>query len=93
MRRELKKGKWSENPARRPRQGDKGLDRLKLLGQGQLLLLTPWPEVRATKLGQLTSQRVTLGGQELPIARLVVIHIMGGVDDLVLASDVARQVI
>ena len=83
----------SENPARRPRQGDKGLDRLKPLGQGQLLLLTPWAEARAIKLDQLLSQRVILGGQELPTTRLVVIHIMGDVGDLVLVLDVASQVI
>ena len=93
MRRGLKKGKWSGNPARRPRQGDKDLDRLKPLGQEQLLLLPSWAEAREIKLDQLLSQRVILGGQELPIAKLVVIHIMGDVGDLVLASNVVRQVI
>ena len=83
----------SENLARKPRQGDKCIDSLKLLDQGQLLLLTPWAEARATKLDQLPSQRVTLGGQELPTVRLVVIHIMGDVGDLMLALSVASQVI
>ena len=93
MRSGLKRDKLSENPVRRPRYGDKGLDRLKPLGQGQLLLLTPWPEVKATKLDQSPSQTVTLGDQELLIVRLVVIHIMGDVGDLVLALDVVSQVI
>ena len=93
MRRGLKKGKWSENPARRPRQGDKDLDRLKLLGQGQLLLLTPWPEVRSIRLDRLPSQQVTLGGQELHIVKIVVIHIMGNVGDLVFVSSVVNPAI
>ena len=58
-----------------------------------MLLLTPWSKARAIKLDQLPSQRVTLGGQELPTVKLVVIHIMGDVGDLVLALDVANQVI
>ena len=33
LRRGLKRGRLSENPARRPRQRDKDLDRLKPLGQ------------------------------------------------------------
>ena len=52
-----------------------------------------WLEARATKLDQLPSQRITLGGQELPTVRLVVIHIMGDVGDLVLTLGVASQVI
>ena len=58
-----------------------------------MLLLTPWPKAKATKLDQSPSQRITLGGQELPTVRLVVIHIMGDVGDLVLTLDVASQVI
>ena len=52
-----------------------------------------WPEVRATKLDQLPNQRVILGGQELPIVRLVATHTMEDVGDLVLALGVANQVI
>ena len=80
-------------PRKKAKTEDKGLDRLKPLGQGQLLLLTLWAEARAIKLDQLLSQQVTLGGQELLTVRLVVIHIMGDVGDLVLVLDVASQVI
>ena len=93
LRRGLKRGKLSENLARKLRQVDKCLDSLKLLGQGQLRVLTPWPEARATKLDQLSSQRVTLGGQELSIVKLVATHTMEDVGDLVLALGVANQVI
>ena len=89
MRRELKKDKLSENLERKPRQGDKCLDNLKLVGQGQVLALTSWPEDRATKLDQLPSQRVTPGGQELPTVRLVAIHIMEDAGDLVFVLSMA----
>ena len=93
LRHKLKKGKSSENLERKPRQGDKCLDNLKLMGQGQLLTLTSWPEVKATKLDQLPSQRVILGGQELPIVRLLVTHIMEDAGDLMFVLSVANQVI
>ena len=57
------------------------------------MALILWPENRATKLDQLPSQRVTPGDQELLTVRLVVIHIMGDVGDLVLTLGVASQVI
>ena len=57
------------------------------------MLLTPWPEVKATKLDQSPSQRVTLGGQELPTVRLVATHTMEDMADLVLVLGVASQVI
>ena len=79
----------SKNLERKLRQGDKCLDSLKLLGQGQLLLLTLWPKVRATKPDQLPSQRVILGGQELPFVRLMATQTMEDVGDLVLALGVA----
>ena len=63
------------------------------MGQGQLLELTPWPECRATKLNQLPSQRVTLGGHELSIVKLMATHTMKDVDDLELALGVASRVI
>ena len=93
LRHGLKKAKLSENLKRKPRQGDKCLDNLKLVGQGQLLALTSWPEDRATKLDQLPSQRVTPRGQELPIVKLVATHTMEDADELVFVLDVANQVI
>ena len=93
LRRGLKKDKLSENLERKPRQGNKCLDNLKLVGQGQLLALTSWPEDRATKLDQLPSQRVILVGQELPTVRLVAIHTMKDADDLVFVLDVTNQAI
>ena len=57
------------------------------------MVLTLWPKVRATKLDQLLSQWVTLGGQELSIIRIVVTHTMEGAGDLVLVLDVVNQVI
>ena len=90
LRHKLKKGKSSENLKRKPKQGNKCLDNLKLLGQGQLLAMTSWPEVRATKLDQLSSQRVTQGGQELPIVRLVATHIMEDTGDLVFVLGLAN---
>ena len=80
----------SKNLERKLRHGDKRLDSLKLLGQGQLLVLTLWPEVRATKLDQLPSQWVISRGQELPIVRLVVTHTMEGTGNLVFVLDVAN---
>ena len=41
---------------------DKYIDSLKLLGQGQLLVLTLWLKVKAIKLDQLLSQWVIPGG-------------------------------
>ena len=93
LRHGLKKDKLSENLERKPRQGDKCLDSLKLVGQGQLLALISWLECRTTKLDQLPNQRVTPGGQELPIVRLVTTHTMEDMGDLVLTSGVASQVI
>ena len=90
LRHGLKKDKSSKNLERKPRQEDKCLDNLKLLGQGQLLALTSWPEVRATKLDQLRSQRVTPGGQELPTIRLLATHIMEYAGDLVFVLGVAN---
>ena len=52
-----------------------------------------WPEVRATKLDQLSSQWVISRGQELPIVRLVAIHTMEDVGELVFVLGVASQVI
>ena len=92
LRRGLKKDKLNKNLERKLRQRDKCLDSLKLLGQGQLLVLTLWLEVRATKLDQLPSQWVISGGQELSIVRLVVTHTMEGAGDLVFVLDVANQV-
>ena len=63
------------------------------MGQGQLLALTSWPEGRATKLDQLSSQRVTPGGQELPTIKLVATHTMEDVGELVFVLGVANQVI
>ena len=57
------------------------------------MTLTWWPEVKATNLDQLPSQRVTLEGQELPTVRLVATHTMKDVGDLVFVLDVANQVI
>ena len=93
LRHELKKDKSSENLERKPRQGDKCLDNLKLVGQGQLLAQTSWPEVRATRLDHLPSQRITLGGQELLTIRLVATHIMEDASDLVFVLGVANQAI
>ena len=50
------------------------------------------PEVRATKLDQLPSQWVILGGQEFPIVRLVAIHTMEDVGELVFVLGVTSQV-
>ena len=55
--------------------------------------MTWWLEVRATNLDQLSSQRVTSGGQELSIVRLVATHTMKDVGDLVFVLDVANQTI
>ena len=93
MRHGLKKDKLSENLERKPRQGDKCLNSLKLVGQGQLLALISWPECRATKLDQLPSQQVTLKGQELPTIKLMAIHIMEDAGDLVFVLGVANQAI
>ena len=46
-----------------------------------------WPEVRATKLDQLPNQ------WELSIVRVVAIHIMEDVDELMFVLGVASQVI
>ena len=89
----LKKSKSSKNLERKPRQGDKGLDNLKLVGQGQLLSLTSQPEDRAIKLDQLPSQRVTPGGQKPRTVRLVVTHIMEDAGELVFVLSMANQVI
>ena len=83
----------SKSLSRKPRLGDKCLNSLKLLGLGQLRVLTPQLRVRATKLDQLLNQWVIPGGQELPIVRLVGTHTMEDVGELVLALSVANKVI
>ena len=93
MRRSLKKGNLSGNLVRKPRRGDKGLDNLKLRGQEQLQVLTLWPKVRAIRLDRLSSQQVTLGSQELHTVKIVVIHIMGNVGELVFVSSVVNPAI
>ena len=56
------------------------------------MVLILWPEVRATKLDQLPSQWIISGGQELPIVRLMAIHTMEDVSELVFVLGVASQV-
>ena len=58
----IKERQIEREPRKKVKIGGQVLDSLKLLGQGQLLLLTLWPKVRATKLDQLLSQWVILGG-------------------------------
>ena len=89
LRHGLKKDKLRENLKRKPRQREKCLDNLKLVGQGQLLALTSCPKVKATKLDQLPSQRVTPGGQELLTVRLMATHTMENAGDLVFVLGVA----
>ena len=51
-----------------------------------------WPKVRATKLDQLPSQWVISGAQELSIVKLMAIHTMEDVGELVFVLGVASQV-
>ena len=59
-------------------------------GSRQLLALTSWPKVRATKLDQLPSQWVTPRGQELLTVRLVVTYIMEDAGNMVFVLGVAN---
>ena len=80
-------------PRKKAKTGGQGFRQTEASGSGTVAATNTMARGQGNQARSITSQRVTLGGQELPTARLVVIHIMGGVDDLVLASDVARQVI
>ena len=88
-----KERQLEREPRKKAKTGGKGLDNLKLRGQEQLQVLTLWPEVKAITLDQLHSQQVTLGGQELHTVKIVVIHIMGNVGDLVFVSSVVNPAI